>query len=267
MVVKGAVCAHIHDGKAGSVLRSGRQLAIMHLTPDLLLRAYVCGIFPMAESGESPDLYWIDPEHRGVLPLDGFHLPRKLRKTIRRQPFTITIDRDFEGVMLGCAAPAPGRARTWINGEILELYTTLHTLGYAHSIEAWEGDDLVGGLYGVSLGGAFFGESMFSRRTDASKIALAYLVARLKRGGYRLLDTQFVTEHLMRFGAVEIPRGLYQDRLRAALGIRASFTPLPFSLAAGTPDQVLTAIDGPVALPVRRPRGPHDDADAIVVEI
>ncbi|MEN3161539.1 leucyl/phenylalanyl-tRNA--protein transferase [Tistrella mobilis] len=240
----------------------------MHLTPDLLLRAYVCGIFPMAESGDKPELYWVDPDRRGVLPLDGFHLPRKLRKTIRRQPFTVTVDADFEGVMCGCAAPAPGRERTWINDEILALYTELHQMGHAHSIEVREGAELVGGLYGVSLGAAFFGESMFSRRTDASKVALVHLVARLKRGGYRLLDTQFVTDHLTRFGAIEIPRGVYQDRLRNALGIRASFIPEPFGFGAGTPDQVLAAIDGPVAQPRRRrPRDPMDDADAVVLEV
>merc|ERR1711965_277883 len=181
----------------------------MHLTPDLLLRAYVCGIFPMAESGDKPELYWVDPDRRGVLPLDGFHLPRKLRKTIRRQPFTVTVDADFKGVMRGCAAPAPGRERTWINDEILTLYTELHQMGHAHSIEVREGDELVGGLYGVSLGAAFFGESMFSRRTDASKVALVHLVARLKCGGFILLDTQFTTEHLERFGAITIPREMY----------------------------------------------------------
>lgn len=193
------------------------------LTPNLLIRAYSAGIFPMAEHRESDDVFWVEPRRRGVLPLDQMHIPRSLAKVIRQDRFTITADRCFREVMEACAEPQPGREQTWINGAILEAYTELHQRGYAHSIECWHEDRLAGGLYGVSLGGAFFGESMFSRATDASKVALVHLVARLRAGGYRLLDTQFLTSHLARFGTIEISRAEYAKRLRAALETPADF--------------------------------------------
>jgi len=193
------------------------------LTPELLLRAYAAGIFPMAESADDPELYWVDPVQRGILPLDKFHLPRRLARTVRSERFIIECDRDFNAVMRGCAEPTAERPQTWINDEIIAVYSALHADGHAHSVEAYNDGALVGGLYGVSLGGAFFGESMFSRVTDASKVALAHLVARLIRGGYRLLDTQFVTEHLQRFGAIEISRARYRHLLAEALATRAYF--------------------------------------------
>ena len=193
------------------------------LTPELLLRAYAIGIFPMSEGADDPDLFWVDPERRGILPLEAFHVPRRLKKTIRRGAFEIRSDTDFEGVMRGCAEEHPGRPSTWINASILRLYRALHERGHAHSVEAWQEGVLVGGLYGVSLGAAFFGESMFSRAPDASKVALVHLVARLVAGGFKLLDTQFVTAHLAQFGAIEIPRAAYRRRLAAALRAEASY--------------------------------------------
>ena len=193
------------------------------LTAELLLRAYAAGIFPMAESADDPELFWVDPVQRGILPLERFHLPRRLARTIRSERFAVHCDRDFAGVMHGCAEPTAERPQTWINDEIVAVYTALYEQGHAHSVEAYIADELVGGLYGVSLGGAFFGESMFSRVTDASKVALAHLVARLVRGGYRLLDTQFVTEHLQRFGTIEISRARYRHMLAEALRAPAYF--------------------------------------------
>lgn len=193
------------------------------LTPELLLRIYAAGIFPMAEDADDPALHWIDPEHRGILPLDGFHVSRSLQKTIRRGPFDVSTDTAFEATVAACAEPRLDRPTTWINGEIRRLAGRLFEMGHAHSVECWHGGCLVGGLYGISLGGAFFGESMFSRATDASKVALCHLVARLQRGGYALLDTQFLTEHLSQFGAIEIPRAEYHDRLAAALAMTAEF--------------------------------------------
>lgn len=193
------------------------------LTPELLLRIYAAGIFPMAEDADDPALHWIDPEHRGILPLDGFHVSRSLQKTIRRGPFDVRTDTAFEATVAACAEPRLDRPTTWINGEIRRLAGRLFEMGHAHSVECWHGGRLVGGLYGISLGGAFFGESMFSRATDASKVALCHLVARLRRGGYALLDTQFLTEHLAQFGAIEIPRAEYHDRLAAALAMTAEF--------------------------------------------
>jgi leucyl/phenylalanyl-tRNA--protein transferase len=187
------------------------------LTPELLLNAYAVGIFPMAEARDDPELYWIDPERRGILPLDGFHVPRSLRRTLRRAPFEVRVDSAFREVVAGCAAPAPDRPESWINDEIQAVYGALFDGGHAHSVECWQDGTLAGGLYGVAIGGAFFGESMFSRVEDASKVALVHLVARLRLGGFRLLDTQFVTAHLARFGAIEIPRDDYRKRLRAAL--------------------------------------------------
>lgn len=198
---------------------SRRQLEV---TPDLVLRAYAAGVFPMAESRGSDRMYWLDPALRGVLPLDaGFHLPRRLRRTVLSDHFTVTADHDFAGAIRGCAEPAPGRTDTWINEEIERLFLDLHRRGYAHSVETWLDGRLVGGLYGVALGGVFFGESMFSRVTDASKVALVHLVARLRLGGYVLCDTQFLTTHLARFGAVEIPKADYKARLAAALDVPA----------------------------------------------
>ena len=191
------------------------------LTPEILLRAYAEGLFPMAERRGDPTLYWVSPEKRGVIPLDAFHVPHRLARTVRSGRFTITADHAFRDVMLACAAPAPGREESWINAEILRLYTALHVGGHAHSIECWQGGALVGGLYGVRLGGAFFGESMFSRERDASKVALVHLVDALKRGGFTLLDTQFITGHLARFGAVEIPRQQYLAKLHDALNREA----------------------------------------------
>jgi len=177
----------------------------------------------MAESGDDPELFWVDPVQRGILPLDKFHLPRRLARTVRSERFTIHCDRDFAAVMRGCAEPTAERPQTWINDEIVAVYTALFEQGHAHSVEAYIAGELVGGLYGVSLGGAFFGESMFSRVTDASKVALAHLVARLIHGGYRLLDTQFVTGHLQRFGTIEISRARYRHLLAEALKARAYF--------------------------------------------
>lgn len=187
------------------------------ITPELLLRAYAAGLFPMADSADDPDLFWIEPELRGVLPLDRFHVPRRLARTIRQAPFDIRFDTDFDRVLAACAEHAENRPSTWINSTIAELYGSLHRLGHAHSVEAWLDGELVGGLYGVSLRRAFFGESMFSRATDASKICLVHLVERLRARGFVLLDTQFTTEHLKRFGAVDIPRETYGEMLAEAL--------------------------------------------------
>ena len=193
------------------------------INSEVLLKAYACGIFPMADSADDPDLYWVEPALRGILPLDQIHIPRRLRRTIRSDHFTIRIDSDFEGVIEGCAQPAPGRGSTWINGEIRRLFGELFQLGHVHTVESWRDGRLVGGLYGLQIGGAFFGESMFSAESDASKVAFIHLVARLRRGGFRLLDTQFVTDHLARFGVVEVPRSEYHQLLEAALTEKAEF--------------------------------------------
>ncbi len=195
----------------------------LQLTPEQLLRAYALGIFPMARNRHDAKLFWIDPESRGILPLDRFHLARSLKKSLKKGAFTVRCDTAFEAVMNGCAEPTAVRPETWINEEITRLFVELHQVGITHSVETWAGDELVGGLYGLSLGSAFFGESMFSRTDDASKVALAHLVARLRKGGYSLLDVQFVTGHLARFGAVEIPRRDYLVLLAAALERRAVF--------------------------------------------
>lgn len=187
------------------------------VTADLLLRAYAGGVFPMAETADDPELFWVDPEQRGILPLDDFHVPKRLARTVRADRFEVTVDGDFAGVVEGCAAPAPGRENTWINVEIRRLYGELFERGHVHTVECRRDGRLVGGLYGVRIGGAFFGESMFSRETDASKVALVHLVARLKAGGFVLLDTQFITTHLARFGVVEIPRVRYRRRLAVAI--------------------------------------------------
>ena len=187
------------------------------ITPDLMLRAYRAGLFPMAEARGSPRLYWLDPEMRGVLPLNGFHLPRRLARTVLGKSFQVSCDEDFAGTIALCAAPAPGREETWINTEIEVLFTALHRMGHAHSIEVRAAGRLVGGLYGVTIGGVFFGESMFSRVSDASKVALVHLVARLRLMGFSLLDTQFTTGHLAQFGTLDIPRAEYKTRLALAL--------------------------------------------------
>jgi len=196
---------------------------LLRLTPEILLAAYAAGVFPMAESADEPELFWVDPRRRGILPLDAFHVPRRLRRVIRHGGFEIRCDTAFEEVIRGCAEASEKRPNTWINDEVVRLYTSLSGRGAAHSVEAWLGDRLVGGLYGVSLGAAFFGESMFSRVTDASKVALVHLAARLRLGGYRLLDTQFLTTHLARFGGIEISRSHYHRLLAEALAYRASF--------------------------------------------
>jgi leucyl/phenylalanyl-tRNA--protein transferase len=204
------------------------------VTPDLMLRAYRAGLFPMAETRTGDRLYWLDPEQRGVLPLEGFHLSRRLRRTALSGMFTVGSDQDFARVIANCAAPAEGREDTWINRDIERLFTALHTLGHAHSIEVRQEGMLVGGLYGVVLGGAFFGESMFSVVRDASKVALVHLVARLRLGGFTLLDTQFVTAHLSQFGACEVPREAYKVMLQQAARVDATWLTevAPSSIAA-----------------------------------
>jgi leucyl/phenylalanyl-tRNA---protein transferase len=206
---------------------TSRDAAFVEITPEVLLKAYACGIFPMAESAEDPALYWIEPEQRGVIPLDRFHVSGRLARTVRSERFTIVCNRDFEAVIDGCAEPAPGRTRTWINRRIRNLYLGLYRIGHCHTVEVYDGDALVGGLYGVSLGRTFFGESMFHRARDASKIALVHLVARLRAGGFRLLDTQFVTDHLKTFGAIEVARKQYHKLLAEALTGEADFAAPP----------------------------------------
>lgn len=193
------------------------------LTPELLLRAYATGIFPMSESQDDPNLYWVEPEMRGILPLDQFHVPKSLKKVVRKNKFEIHCDRAFEQVLDFCAKPAAGRDVTWINQSIRDNVIKLHEMGFAHSVECWRKDKLVGGLYGISLGAAFFGESMFSKETDASKVALVHLVARMRLGGFKLLDTQFTTDHLSRFGVIEIPSAKYLDLLDDALQFQGVF--------------------------------------------
>lgn len=188
-----------------------------------LLDCYRRGVFPMADNRDDPNLFLIDPDERGVLPLDTFHIPRRLARTVRKQPYSVRVDSAFSRVMEACAESQPDRRSTWINQTILNLYSALHRQGHAHSVECWDNGQLVGGLYGVSLGGAFFGESMFSRATDASKIALVHLVARLLEGGYVLLDAQFHNPHLEQFGLEEIRRADFQSRLADALKVEADF--------------------------------------------
>ena len=197
------------------------------ITPEVLLRAYACGIFPMAESADDPTLFWVEPEQRGVIPLDGLKVSSRLARTVRSDRFRVTVDQVFSEVIDGCAEAKPGRDNTWINRRIRTLYTRLYQLGHCHSVEVWQDDDLVGGLYGVNLGGAFFGESMFHRASDASKVALVHLVARLIAGGFTLLDTQYVTEHLRSLGAIEISRRRYRNQLDLALLHEGNFATLP----------------------------------------
>lgn len=227
-VVRGAaVIIHRVSGRGLGYDVTSRDDLMMEITPQVLLKAYSCGIFPMAESAHDTVLYWIEPEHRGILPLDEVHVPRRLARTVRTTPLHIKIDTDFDGVIDGCARPRPGRRTTWINGRIRELYAELFDLGYCHTVEVWDGEELVGGLYGVALGGAFFGESMFSNTRDASKLAFVHLAGRLIAGGFLLLDTQFVTEHLRQFGTVEVDRDVFHEHLERALRVEADFLHLP----------------------------------------
>ena len=193
------------------------------ITPEILLRAYAAGIFPMAEDAEDPGLFWVEPERRGLFPLDGIHVPRRLARTIRQDVFEIRVDHDFDAVIAGCAAPGEERDRTWISRRIRELYGELFDLGHCHTVEAWQNDRLVGGLYGVRLGAAFFGESMFRLARDSSKVCFVHLAARLRRGGFRLLDAQFVTDHLATLGAIELPRDVYRPLLREAVDADAEW--------------------------------------------
>jgi len=203
----------------------------IEITPDILLKAYAAGIFPMAEDADDPSLFWVEPQERGIIPLDGFHMARRLARTLRADAFEVRVDRDFDAVIAGCAEPGRDRDKTWINTRIRRLYGELFDLGHCHTVEVYRDGRLVGGLYGVTLGAAFFGESMFHRERDASKVALAHLVARLLRGGFRLLDTQFVTEHLLQFGAIEVPRRIYKRLLREAIDAPANWPGWPCETA------------------------------------
>jgi leucyl/phenylalanyl-tRNA--protein transferase len=220
---------------------ASRDDIAIEITPQVLLKAYACGIFPMAESADDPALYWIEPPLRGILPLNSVHVPRRLARTVRQGTFEVRIDSDFEGVINGCAASRPGRRTTWINPKIRSLYRELYHTGFCHTVEAWAGGRLVGGLYGVALNGAFFGESMFSYERDASKVALVYLCARLVAGGFSLLDTQFVTEHLKQFGTIEIDRAEFHKLLEKALAREADFHALPTD---ASPNWVLGIVQG-----------------------
>ncbi len=206
---------------------ASRDDIMIEITPQVLLKAYSCGIFPMAESADDPALYWIEPQHRGILPLSSVHVPKRLARTVRQGTLRVSIDTDYEGVIEGCAAERAGRRSTWINGRIRSLYRDLFRLGHCHTVEVWDGDRLVGGLYGVALGGVFFGESMFSYVRDASKIALVHLTGRLIGGGFTLLDTQFVTDHLRQFGTIEIDRDDFHRYLDVALKQPADFMRVP----------------------------------------
>ena len=206
-----------------------RDEAGIEITPQVLLKAYAIGIFPMAEAADDPNLFWIEPEERGIIPLDSFHTPRRLKRTMASGRFEIRVDTDFAGVIGGCAESVPDRPKTWINEPIRKLYGALFDMGACHTVETWRDGRLVGGLYGISLGAAFFGESMFSRETDASKVALVHLAERLIAGGYQLLDTQFTTDHLRQFGAIDVDRRTYQDLLASAISAPVD----PTSWAAG----------------------------------
>lgn len=218
---------------------ASRDDIMIEITPQVLLKAYSCGIFPMAESAYDPALYWIEPQHRGILPLDQVHVSRRLRRTIRNSDFEVRVDTEFDGVIEGCAASRPGRRSTWINSRIRQLYRELFDLGHCHTVEVWDGARLIGGLYGVALGGAFFGESMFSVERDVSKVALVHLCGRLIAGGFVLLDTQFVTEHLRQFGTVEVDREEFQSRLEKALKVPTDFHRLPYGASS---DEILAQI-------------------------
>ena len=223
---------------------ASRDDFIVEITPQVLLKAYSCGIFPMAESADDPALYWIEPQFRGILPLDAAHVPKRLARTIRTTRFKVRTDHDFEGTISGCAAARPGRSSTWINARIRSLYRELFALGHCHTVEVYDGGRLVGGLYGVALGGAFFGESMFSFERDASKIAMVHLIARLVAGNFTLLDTQFVTDHHRQFGTIEVNREEFQRLLDAALQVTSDFSKLRES---SSPRDVLAALNPPPA--------------------
>ena len=234
---------------------TSRDPASSEITPDMLLRAYACGIFPMAESVDDPTLFWVEPEQRGIIPLNGFRISSRLARTVRSDVFTVSVNTAFKAVIDGCAEPQPGRDNTWINKRIRDLYTGLHDIGHCHSLEVWRDGDLVGGLYGVSLGRAFFGESMFHRVRDASKVALVHLVARLIAGGFVLLDTQFVTEHLRSFGATEVSRRRYRAQLDKALIGTGDFARQPVDRAVSGAEALAVIADAPVrsqADPARR---------------
>ncbi len=203
----------------------------VEITPHILLRAYAAGIFPMGEDADDPNLIWIEPQRRGVLPLDAIHVSHRLARTVRSNCFEVRVDHDFDAVIAACAAPGSDRDRTWINTRIRRLYGELFDLGHCHTVEAYRGGALVGGLYGVRLGGAFFGESMFHRERDSSKVALVHLAARLRHGGFTLLDTQFVTKHLSQFGAVELPRNEYRVQLAEAVQAEADWCAWPRNVA------------------------------------
>jgi leucyl/phenylalanyl-tRNA--protein transferase len=213
----------------------------IEVTPEILLKAYAAGIFPMAEDADDPSLFWVEPRERGIIPLDDFHIPKRLARTIRSDQFVVRVDHDFDAVIAGCAAPAADREKTWISRRIRELYGDLFDAGFCHTVEVYTDGRLVGGLYGVRLKGAFFGESMFHTERDASKVALVHLVARLRRGGFSLLDTQFVTSHLAQFGAIEIPRNRYKQMLRAAMDHEADWNVWP-PRAVVSGEEILAAI-------------------------
>lgn len=215
------------------------------ITPEIMLRAYAAGIFPMAETADDPGLFWVEPEWRGIIPLDGFHLSARLARTVRSDRFEVRVDSDFDAVIAACAEARPDRPETWINSRIREIFGALFTLGHAHTVECWREGRLVGGLYGLSLGAAFFGESMFHRETDASKVALVHLVARLRRGRYRLLDTQFQTGHLAQFGTVEIPREAYRLRLEEALQHQGNWFAWPAAATVTGADALAALRDAP----------------------
>lgn len=219
---------------------ASRDDIAIEITPQVLLKAYTCGIFPMAESADDPALFWIEPQHRGILPLNCIHIPKRLARTLRTTHLQVKVDTDIDRVIDGCAGSRPGRRSTWINDRIRTLYRDLFDLGHCHTVEAWNGDQLVGGLYGVALNGAFFGESMFSLERDASKIALIHLAARLVHGGFRLLDTQFVTDHLRQFGTIELNREEFHRALERALDTEADFHALPLD---AQPQQVLDILE------------------------
>lgn len=222
--------------------RSSDQM--IDITPEILLKAYAAGIFPMAEDADDPSLFWVEPRERGIIPLDAFHIPKRLARTVRSDRFEVRVDHDFEAVISGCAAPAADREKTWISRRIRELYGELFDAGYCHTVEVYRDNNLVGGLYGVRLKGAFFGESMFHTESDASKVALVHLVARLRRGGFSLLDTQFVTSHLAQFGAREISRQIYKRMLRSAMDHDAEWHVWP-SGAPLSGDDALAALQAP----------------------
>jgi leucyl/phenylalanyl-tRNA--protein transferase len=226
---------------------ASRDDIMIEITPQVLLKAYSCGIFPMAESADDPALYWIEPQHRGILPLDAVHVPKRLAKTVRSGALEVRVDSDYEGVIEGCAAERAGRRSTWINSRIRGLYRDLFRLGHCHTVEVWDGERLVGGLSGVALGGAFFGESMFSYVRDASKIALVHLAGRLIAGGFTLLDTQFVTDHLRQFGTVEIDREAFHRELDGALRQTADF----LRLAIDAPGEAILDIIEQAQAPAR----------------